>query len=191
MRLDVDAEMAGAMGAACEVRSVRVTEVGYTAAGRPMPVSPLDWGVLVPAYFLGAQWAAPPRVVVACPDRTLPRTELVRFGECVVQAAMHVGRRVALVCSADLGHGHAANGPYGFSRHSAQHDRAYCRAVRDDALGRLLNWRNDRVEASLSDSYWQTLMLHGALGKCELTPKLLSYEAPTYFGMACVTYDGR
>lgn len=191
MRFGVDAELAGGISAACEAGSVRTTEIGYTADGAPMPVFPLDWGVLVPAYFLGAQWDDAPQVVVACPDRSMPRADLVRFGECVVQAAAQVGRRVALVCSADLGHGHAEDGPYGYSPHSTTHDQAYCRAVRDGALARLLNWRNDRIEASLTDSYWQTLMLHGALTRSELAPELLSYEAPTYFGMACAAFDGR
>jgi aromatic ring-opening dioxygenase LigB subunit len=55
-------------------------------------------------------------------------------------------------------------------------------------LGRLLRWRSDWIEAAMPDSYWQTLMLHGALEVSPMRPELLSYEAPTYFGMACAEY---
>src|SRR3989442_3663256 len=39
-----------------------------------------------------------------------------------------------------------------------------------------------------ADSYWQMLMLEGALGHDRWTGELLSYEAPTYFGMLCAAY---
>ncbi len=41
----------------------------------------------------------------------------------------------------------------------------------------------------MTDSYWQTLMLLGALKASPLKPELLSYEAPTYFGMACAAFE--
>jgi len=43
------------------------------------------------------------------------------------------------------------------------------------------------VRRALADSWWQLLALHGALGS-GWRAELLSYEAPTYFGMACVLY---
>jgi aromatic ring-opening dioxygenase LigB subunit len=41
-----------------------------------------------------------------------------------------------------------------------------------------------------ADSYWQMLMLEGALGH-GWKGELLSYEAPTYFGMLCAIYAQR
>jgi aromatic ring-opening dioxygenase LigB subunit len=38
-----------------------------------------------------------------------------------------------------------------------------------------------------ADSYWQMLMLHGALDRT-WKGEFLSYEAPTYFGMLCAAY---
>ena len=40
-----------------------------------------------------------------------------------------------------------------------------------------------------ADSYWQMLMLHGALDGQNWTGEFLSYEAPTYFGMLCASYQ--
>ncbi len=189
MRFDVDVELAKVLSQLAAEAGIPIAEVGYREEGTPAPLFPMDWGVIVPMYFLGAQWPAAPRIVVACPDRDLPRKALVEFGRATVAAAARLGRRIAVVCSADQGHGHSSDGPYGFAPLSAPHDAAYCRAVSDDALHRLLSWRNDRIEGALTDSYWQTLMLYGALMTARLRPQLLSYEAPTYFGMACASFD--
>jgi len=42
-----------------------------------------------------------------------------------------------------------------------------------------------------ADSYWQMLMLHGALEHGNWRGEFLSYEAPTYFGMLCASYEPR
>lgn len=189
MQLTVDLELAKAIAEECAGRGAPVAEVGYRENGAPIEVFPMDWGVVVPLYFLGAQWPNAPTVVVACPDRSLSRGALLAFGDAVEMAARRIGRRIAIVCSADQGHGHSEDGPYGFAAESGPHDAAYCRAVTDNALHRLQTWRNDRIEAALTDSFWQTLMLHGAVRRAALTPELLSYEAPTYFGMACASFD--
>jgi aromatic ring-opening dioxygenase LigB subunit len=44
------------------------------------------------------------------------------------------------------------------------------------------------VEAAKADSLWQLLVLHGALGD-GFRAELLSYEAPTYFGMLCAAFE--
>jgi aromatic ring-opening dioxygenase LigB subunit len=41
--------------------------------------------------------------------------------------------------------------------------------------------------AAKADSFWQLLMLHGALGDA-FSAELLSYEAPTYFGMLTASF---
>ncbi|NUT54793.1 MAG: extradiol ring-cleavage dioxygenase, partial [Thermoleophilia bacterium] len=43
------------------------------------------------------------------------------------------------------------------------------------------------VEPAKADSLWQLAVLHGALGST-YDVELLSYEAPTYFGMLCAAY---
>ncbi len=63
-----------------------------------------------------------------------------------------------------------------------------CRAVAEDDLPRSLDWPNDFLEAAKVDAYWQTIMLMGALGHTPMTPDLISYEAPTYFGMLVASY---
>jgi len=44
------------------------------------------------------------------------------------------------------------------------------------------------VERAKADSWWQMLILHGAAG-AQLRGRLISYEAPTYFGMLTAAYE--
>lgn len=149
---------------------------------------PLDWGVVIP-YALGAsRISPPPALVVACPARELSRTQLVDWGETLVQAADETGTRVALIASADQGHGHAEDGPYGFTPVSARYDRDMANAVRDNDLPRLLTWPGNYAEQALADSYWQTLAIIGVQKRVPLTSRFLSYEVDHYFGLLCASF---
>lgn len=151
---------------------------GTTAAGGS--TMPVDWGVGIPLTFLRV-----PAVVVT-PCRALSNGNHVRAGEAL--AAATAGRPVAFVASADHGHGHAHDGPYGYSEHSAPYDDDIQDVVRRNALGELTDWDPRRAEDALADSLWQLLMLHGALGR-GFRAELLSYEAPTYFGMVTASFQ--
>ena len=55
------------------------------------------------------------------------------------------------------------------------------------ALGELRSFEPAFVAEAKADSFWQMLMLHGAIGD-GWRADLLSYEAPTYFGMLCASF---
>jgi aromatic ring-opening dioxygenase LigB subunit len=153
---------------------------GTTAAGGS--VMPVDWGAGIPLWFLRV-----PAVVVT-PCRALSNDDHVRAGDALAAATGE--RRVAFVASADHGHGHGVDGPYGHSEHSQPYDDAVVDVVRRNALGELLGWETQRAYDALADSFWQMLMLHGALGD-GFDAELLSYEAPTYFGMLVASFTRR
>jgi aromatic ring-opening dioxygenase LigB subunit len=91
------------------------------------------------------------------------------------------------VASADHGHGHAEDGPYGYSEHSAPYDADVRDVVSRNALAELPGWDAQRARDALADSFWQLLMLHGALADA-FHAELLSYEVPTYFGMLTAAF---
>jgi aromatic ring-opening dioxygenase LigB subunit len=95
---------------------------------------------------------------------------------------------VAFVASADHGHAHDPDGPYGFDPASAAFDAAIVDAVRGNRLERVLDLDDDFIERAKADSPWQLALLHGLLGGIA-AGELLSYEAPTYFGMLCASYE--
>ncbi len=181
----VDARFAFDLCERASARSVPTAQAAYLSDETIAPMLPMDWGALVPLWFMGHNYEPRPQVVVVCPSRELSRRQLVAFGQATAESASLTNRRIALICSADQGHGHSADGPYGFAPMSPSYDRAYCQTVRENALHRLLHWREDWIEAALSDSYWQTLMLYGVMTQIPMNAEMLSYEAPTYFGMLC------
>jgi aromatic ring-opening dioxygenase LigB subunit len=150
---------------------------GSTAAGSS--TMPLDWGAAIPLWFMRA-----PAVVVS-PNRSLSNEQHVRAGAALARATGD--RRVAFIASADHGHGHSEDGPYGFAAESAPYDERIVELVRENRLGDLVAIASDWAVAAKADSFWKLLMLHGAI-RDRFDPELLSYEAPTYFGMLTASY---
>jgi aromatic ring-opening dioxygenase LigB subunit len=143
---------------------------------------PLAWGALIPLTFMRA-----PAVVVS-PCRALSNEQHVRAGRVLADATG--GRRVALIASADHGHGHTPDGPYGFAAESATYDREIQTLVRENKLAALEGWEPGFAVAAKADSFWQLLMLHGAIGQT-FDAEVLSYEAPTYYGMLTASFTPR
>lgn len=69
------------------------------------------------------------------------------------------------------------------------HNRTPTRAGRDgkDPTGRR-DLDPALLEAAKPDSWWQMLMLLGAIGGT-WRPQVLSYEVPTYYGMLCAAFE--
>jgi aromatic ring-opening dioxygenase LigB subunit len=149
-------------------------------------VAPMDWGVLIPLWFMGGRSKTPTPVVVVTPARELAASDHITAGAAIASAAAASGRRVAFIASADHGHAHLADGPYGYHPAAAEYDALVCDMVRTNRLDRLVEIRREMVELAKADSWWQMLMLHGATAGWRGT--LVSYEAPTYFGMLTATY---
>ena len=97
------------------------------------------------------------------------------------------------MASADWGHGHNADGPYGYDPASAEYDQMIVETIRANKLDSLLDADLDFADRAKVDGLWQSVMLAGALRHTPMRGELLSYEAPTYFGMLVAAYapDGR
>ena len=184
IEVQTDLELAASWAERAAARDVPLTPL---AARKPDLVLPLDWGVTIPLALL----TPPPGLlptVVACPARDVARSALVDWGEALAEAAEETGRRVGLIVSADQGHGHAADGPYGFTPESAAYDAAMQAAVAADDLPRLLDWPEEWPETALADSYWQTLSLIGVQKRVPLQARFLSYGVDHYFGLLCAEF---
>jgi aromatic ring-opening dioxygenase LigB subunit len=181
--LEVDTDVAAAHGVLAALRAAGLPAVAlsYGSNDPALAEHPLDWGVHVPLEFLGRD-ARP--VVVVSPARELPLDDHVRAGAAI--AAASASRHVALVASADHGHRHDPDGPFGFHPASAEYDERVVSIVRENRLADVLGLVSLVADAS-ADSLWQLAMLHGALGD-GFAVELLSYEAPTYFGMLVAAY---
>lgn len=149
---------------------------------------PMDWGTLIPLWFLLGQVSDAQRVIIVTPSREIPFDTLMRFGRVIADTAEASDRRIAFVASADQGHAHKADGPYGFHPASKEFDEIIQRAVLSNDLESLFALEPEFVENAKPDSLWQIAVLQGILNRVPLTGRLLSYQVPTYFGMLCAAY---
>lgn len=187
LSLPVDVELAAATLAALRAARLPALGVSFGSNDPALAVMPLDWGAAIPLWFLGGRAADPRPVVVVSPARDLPLADHVRGGEAL--GAALDGARAAIVASADHGHAHDPDGPFGFHPAAADYDARVVELVRDDRLGEVVSLE-PIVEDAKADSLWQLAMLHGALGDA-FEVELLAYERPTYFGMLCAAYRPR
>jgi len=189
LSLTVDRDLAYAIAVQAHEAGIPVGLIGYGSSSGAASCLPLDWGALIPLWFIGGRATPPPQVVVVTPSRQLPLAQLIDFGRSIASAATSSGKRVGLIASSDLGHAHQRHGPYGYDPASARFDKLVAAAVRAEDLTRLLDLNPYFVEAAKPDGLWQIVMLHGALTHTPMRGELLSYEVPTYFGLLCAAYS--
>lgn len=188
--LDLPSDSELAWSILAELGAAGLPSVGISFGGNDptSAVAPMDWGVLIPLWFMGGRRRHAIPIVVVTPARDLAADVHVRFGEAIARAADASGRRVAFIASADHGHAHDPDGPYGFDERAKEYDELICELVGRDDLGRLAHIDPELVERAKADSWWQMLILRGAVGEA-LRGTLISYEAPTYFGMLTAAYE--
>jgi aromatic ring-opening dioxygenase LigB subunit len=187
LRCSVDRDLAQEL--LRQLRGAGVPAVGVSFAGNDPETAtmPMDWAVLIPLWFMGGRLDPSVPVVAMAPARDLPPEAHVVAGRAVAAAAMASGKRVALIASADHGHAHQEEGPYGFHPDAAVYDKRIVELVEADDLAALTRIDPALVANAKADSWWQMLVLHGAIS-AGWKGELLSYEAPTYFGMLCAAY---
>jgi len=186
--VDVDLALGALRGLAAA--GLPVTGVSY-GGNRPAEATmPMDWGATIPLWYMGGRNDPPLPVVLLSPARELSPEAHVEAGRALARVAEDAGKHVALIASADHGHGHDASGPYGFSPASGPYDELVVRLIAENRLDELTAIEPSFVEEAQADSWWQMLVLHGAT-EDRFEPELISYEAPTYFGMACASFTPR
>lgn len=150
---------------------------------------PMDWGTLIPLWFSGAQDEIKPQLVVIGPTRDTSYDNLVKMGEIINDIAIKSNKRIALIASADQGHCHDENGPYGYTKESKILDEKIIEIVKSNNFEALYQIDKDLIDKGKPDSIWQMLILHGALKDTSLKSSFITYECPTYFGMLVATYE--
>lgn len=179
-----DLDLAAAWAYRGTGRGVPVLPLTEAALGGPLP---LDWGVTIPLALLSPPPDTLP-TVVCCPGLDLSVAQLLDWGEALYDAAEDTGRRVAVVASADQGHGHASDGPYGYTPASRLHDLRMKAALESNTLQSITDWPAGYAREAMADSYWQTVPLLGLARRVPLTPRVLAYEVDHYFGLLCAEF---
>jgi aromatic ring-opening dioxygenase LigB subunit len=131
---EVDRQLAAAILAELEP----AVGISYGGNDPAEAVMPLDWGALIPLAFLPEL-----PVVVVSPARDLGLEAHVRAGEAIARAPGRIG----LVASADHGHAHDPEGPYGFDPAAADYDERVVELVRENRWRVCWSSRTSRVAA--------------------------------------------
>ena len=191
IELDIpsDTELAWQILASLGKAGLQAAGVSFGSNEPGTAVAPMDWGVLIPLWFMGGRADPPVPLVVVTPARDLSPSDHVTAGAAIAAVASALDRRVALIASADHGHAHQKTGPYGFHPAAAEYDALVTDIVRSNTLERLVDVSPGLVENAKADSWWQMLILHGATRGWK--GRLISYEAPTYFGMLTAVFRPR
>ncbi|MCH4814729.1 MAG: extradiol dioxygenase [Saccharolobus sp.] len=140
----------------------------------------LDWGSLIPLYFLKRR-----RIVLLTPARGVKREILREFGVVIGEVLRDHRKRIGVIVSADHAHTHDPKGPYGYSEYAAVYDSMIVDIFKNERFEDLMKIDDKVVSEAKPDSYWQLLIMLGILeSSCNrYSVKMMVYQVPSYFGM--------
>ena len=185
---EMDPVLANEIAGRAVEMNVPVVRYIYGASGGPECFIPLDWGAIVPLYFMGHRFSRRPKLVQLSPMRLLPFEMHFDFGRAIGQVVKESTQRIAFIASADQGHAHDPHGPYGFDPAASEYDNWMQKIVLSGRLNALLSADPVLVENGKPDSLWPTLILAGVLNENPMAARLLSYEVDVYFGILCAEF---
>jgi len=188
LRVKCDVEFAKELLEAAAKRSMPVIGANYGTSEGVTSDMPMDWGTLVPLWFMIPDCRPKPKVVIVTPSREIPLSQNFQFGRVIGELCERKAKRIVFVASADQAHRHKKSGPYGFNKASKEYDKFVVNAIQGGRIESILKLRRKFVEAARPDSLWQMTMLAGVVDRVRMNAEVISYDAPTYFGMICASF---
>jgi AmmeMemoRadiSam system protein B len=149
----------------------------------------LDWGVLVPMYFLGRGLGDIPLVPLTF--SWLPLNTHFIFGQAVQKAAARASKRVAFIASGDLSHRLLPQAPAGYDPQGQVFDRKLVEALRAYDREAVLNLDPELVARAGECGLRSIVILLGALDGLPVEAKMLSYEGPFGVGYLVASFKVR
>jgi aromatic ring-opening dioxygenase LigB subunit len=189
LKLKCDREFAKELLRESTKQGLPVVGANYGTVEGPASDMAMDWGTLVPLWFVAREERVKARIVVVAPSREIPLGQNISFGRVLARLAERKkNHRVVFIASADQAHAHQKSGPYGFHRAAAKYDNFVSRAIRENRIGSISRLTKRFVEDAKPDSLWQIAMLVGVTQVIKMRGSLLSYQVPTYYGMICASF---
>lgn len=179
-----------------DLDAVRQLQAAAQTAGLPLvaierwddgSIDGLDWGCTVPLYFLRSG-IGDARLVPVTPSYRPPEYHY-EIGKIIGHILGSLGRRTAIICSADLSHCLMPGAPNGFDPAGREFDEAYQDAVATWNVDWVLSARREFRIRAAEDAVSQTATLMGALSECRVRPRVLSYEGPFGVGYLVAAID--
>jgi len=188
LRASCDREFAEKIVRESEAERLPVVGANYGTAAGPASDIPMDWGTLVPLWFVLKR--ARSKIVIVAPSREIPLRTNYRFGQLMGKLmSRDRKKRFVFIASADQAHAHSRSGPYGYSPAASRYDSLVVDAIQENDLKRLLSLDPRLVERAKPDSLWQMTLLAGVTEVVPSQSQLLSYQVPSYYGMLCAGFE--
>src|SRR5690349_23027268 len=92
---DLNVELAHSIANKATEMDLPVVRYIYGASGGPDCFIPLDWGAVVPLYFMGHRFGRKPKIVHISPMRTLPYKTHYEFGRAIGCVLKDSDQRIA------------------------------------------------------------------------------------------------
>lgn len=188
LRVRCDVEFAKSLLEAATRRKLPVVGANYGTSEGVSSDMPMDWGTLVPLWFIIPECRPKPKVVIVTPSREIPLSQNFQFGRVIGELSERKAKRIVFVASADQAHRHKKVGPYGFNKASEEYDKFVVHAIQGGRIKSIMRLKPKFVDASRPDSLWQMTMLAGVVDGLKMNAELISYDVPTYFGMICASF---
>lgn len=184
---ECDIDLANEVIRAGTLAGLPIVGCNYGALSGEVSNIEMDWGTLIPMWFVQAD-NYNPKIVVIGPTRDMDKKNLILLGKIIKDSCEKMNKSATIIASADQGHCHDCNGPYGYSYASKIYDDLINEIIMKDKLEELLLIEDELIEDAKPDSLWQMLILYGAIRDSNIKGELLSYQVPTYFGMTVAKY---
>jgi len=165
-----------------------VVGANYGTAEGPASDMPMDWGTLVPMWFVAKEKRVKARTVIVTPSREIPLRQNIALGTTIAEMAEKKEKRIVFIASADQAHAHKRSGPYGYHSSAAKYDEFVSQAIRKNRIESISRLKKRFIEDAKPDSLWQMAMLAGLTRVVKMRGSLLSYDVPTYYGMICASF---
>jgi aromatic ring-opening dioxygenase LigB subunit len=188
LSLKCDRELAQDLLQESTRKHLPVVGANYGTAEGPASDMPMDWGTLVPMWFVAKEEQVKARTVIVTPSREIPLAQNTAFGTVIGEVVRKRKKRVVFIASADQAHTHKKSGPYGYHRSATKYDEFVSQAIRRNHIESISRLSKQVVEDAKPDSLWQIAMLAGLAQRVKMQGNLLSYEVPTYYGMICAGF---
>src|SRR3989442_1186634 len=111
-----------------------VVGANYGTAEGPASDMPMDWGTLVPMWFVAKEERVKAGTVIVTPSREIPLRQNIALGTTIAEIAEKKEKRIVFIASADQAHAHKRSGPYGYHSSAAKYDEFFSQAIRKNRI---------------------------------------------------------
>lgn len=148
----------------------------------------MDHGTMVPLLFITKEYKNF-RILRISPTYLNSR-DLLHMGHIVERASAHVGRKVAILASADLSHRLKEDGPYGFVEDGPVFDGKITSAMKTFDVKVICELMDDHdfLDRAGQCGTPSITIMAGAIEDYNVEPVFLSYEGPFGVGYAICAY---